>query len=104
MRLCTVFCFLLLFVADLEASNHPYFVIEREHGFSGPGGLYGYCEVSGPASQQMGVFSIMIVADRQLRLPFRIGHAVMFTVLSTLAATGFFYYRRRHGRRESQMA
>jgi|ERR1051325_7897024 hypothetical protein len=96
MRVLVTFSFLVFSITRACASNHPYFIVEREHIFRGHAGLYGFYEVSGRASQEMHISSVVIVADHELRLPFRVTHAAALGAISSLAVGALVLYRRRH--------
>src|ERR1041385_6690219 len=95
MRTFTTVLLLTLLCSEMRAeSQQQTNLIEvRSYLISGPGGAYGFYEVTSPL---YGRWSMMLIADRQFRVPFRITRALLPCGIATIFIVGgAVWYRRR---------
>ena len=85
-------------VGTLSHSYRPMlgsFGLQRAYIFHGPGGRYGFAEHSSEIAREYGVASVVLIADRQFRLPVRVTTTLAAaTALVVLASIGSAVYRR----------
>ena len=99
---------LLLLTATLGVAEHltpsPY-TLERYFYIAGPGGSYGFYELTSSGRQAFGYRSAVFVADREFHFPFRVSRASLAVgFCSALLVGGTVWYRRCHRARHDNAA